>query len=634
LIKVDEDEFRMSEDEIRMFSLSSMSQEDLEAFDRLMDSQYDPGDAEADEPEYFAAALGAVAGGFASASTGGWVEGQAPYLVRGAYLRCHYGSHMRKLELHNGHGFFIGKDPMANAMDCIPGEWPANIPPFGVCLAPKGPEGVASVLLKAEKSNPVTGQPYRDINGKVIKMDDSIRGLPCMAEFVESWQNPHQETLVGMANETPYEAITMESFLVCKYLGLVEPVTSGQSPLEPARAEPMAADGPGANGTPYDERPQTPPWATRINSGICTEADYWAALDYFFLGEVSDWEDADEREAAQAIAVALSDQRVPFMWGLREAGYDIPYDWTFHEKLGFAGRYLAERDAAESQRDKNRINTKANNPNFDYHFLTDVNLALHLTLEQRKEALAIFEGSDYHTRPLQDYYTKLRSVEGSGLRDWSQDDIHRLIMKTTFAYSGAEVGTSGHELFALAASLGVLDTAYRVGTIGESFRALQDSVKAWQQTRANQAIQQGIHNSVSDIAPSQVDTPAATRAPTGEWVTVNEHMNDAPRAYQTQVTGRTGQAWVENGVKFDGMKDGRLIEAKGDYSGFVDKEGKLYWWFSKEQSLIDQAERQLGAAQGTPVDWYIANEPSMKIIEEIITREGHTEINFVLLPPQ
>ena len=49
----------------------------------------------------------------------------------------------------------------------------------------------------------------------------------------------------------------------------------------------------------------------------------------------------------------------------------------------------------------------------------------------------------------------------------------------------------------------------------------------------------------------------------GKWEKVNEHMSDFSRAYQKQITGREGMAWVQNGVKFDGIKDGILLDAKG-----------------------------------------------------------------------
>lgn len=38
----------------------------------------------------------------------------------------------------------------------------------------------------------------------------------------------------------------------------------------------------------------------------------------------------------------------------------------------------------------------------------------------------------------------------------------------------------------------------------------------------------------------------------------------------TYVTGREGEVWVQNGVRFDGMRDGVLLEAKDHYSQFID----------------------------------------------------------------
>ncbi|MCH8820611.1 MAG: hypothetical protein IIB03_09880, partial [Acidobacteria bacterium] len=41
-------------------------------------------------------------------------------------------------------------------------------------------------------------------------------------------------------------------------------------------------------------------------------------------------------------------------------------------------------------------------------------------------------------------------------------------------------------------------------------------------------------------------------------------MSDIARKYQKQVTGTpNGKAYFKNGVKFDGLKNGTLLEAKG-----------------------------------------------------------------------
>ena len=51
-------------------------------------------------------------------------------------------------------------------------------------------------------------------------------------------------------------------------------------------------------------------------------------------------------------------------------------------------------------------------------------------------------------------------------------------------------------------------------------------------------------------------------------------MSARTAAYQTQITGQTGQAYIVNGVKFDGYTDGMLLDAKGPgYATFLTIEG-------------------------------------------------------------
>jgi hypothetical protein len=149
---------------------------------------------------------------------------------------------MRRLNLPRSHGYYIGGDPLMNAADNVPGEGFGNIPPFGVCQSPTYPKGVASILLKAEKSSPITGEPYTDANGKAMEIEDNVKGPPCTALIVGLWQNPRQETLVGAACETPCDATTTGSFLVCNYGGIIEPLTSGQPKLDQPKADPEMGD--------------------------------------------------------------------------------------------------------------------------------------------------------------------------------------------------------------------------------------------------------------------------------------------------------------------------------------------------------------------------------------------------------
>ena len=94
----------------------------------------------------------------------------------------------------------------------------------------------------------------------------------------------------------------------------------------------------------------------------------------------------------------------------------------------------------------------------------------------------------------------------------------------------------------------------------------------------------------------------------GRWMRVEESMSPRAAAYQAQITGRAGDAFVLNGVKFDGFANGVLQEAKGPgYAAFI-KDGVFQPWFNGASDLVSQAQRQLGAAGGTRIRWYFAEE--------------------------
>lgn len=87
-----------------------------------------------------------------------------------------------------------------------------------------------------------------------------------------------------------------------------------------------------------------------------------------------------------------------------------------------------------------------------------------------------------------------------------------------------------------------------------------------------------------------------------------------------------------NGVKFDGFKDGVLIEAKGNYSNFVNKStGSFYDWFKGKESLISQANRQISVANGVKIRWYFNDPVSMEAVKKLLNGKVHG-IEFVLKP--
>ena len=114
---------------------------------------------------------------------------------------------------------------------------------------------------------------------------------------------------------------------------------------------------------------------------------------------------------------------------------------------------------------------------------------------------------------------------------------------------------------------------------------------------------------------------SAGRAP-GVWATASETMSSRAAAYQARITGRTaGSVYVVEGVKFDGFANGVLLEAKGPgYAGFVEN-GRFKPWFSGA-GLVSQAQRQLAAAGGLPIQWSVAEAEAAEAIKELFATRG------------
>jgi len=184
------------------------------------------------------------------------------YLVRGALLECDQGSHRRRLNIPLDHAVYTTKRPMLHKMDCIPGD-EHNISSFGVCnssLMTSGP----TVTLQAVKH---TGE-------ESVPTGQNVRGRACVPIIIGTWLNSYAPTkitdrfspvsqdggkspleivraaidddekttwerLENLVGHLPndYNSITTASFLVCKYGGLIEPVTSGQNFVETLELE-------------------------------------------------------------------------------------------------------------------------------------------------------------------------------------------------------------------------------------------------------------------------------------------------------------------------------------------------------------------------------------------------------------
>lgn len=164
-------------------------------------------------------------------------EPDEPYLVRGALLHCRNGSHDRRLNLPRCHGVHSTEHPLITRLDCLPGD-DQNIPTFGVCSSGKNP---SKEKITLESYVPV------DVDGKRQgEADSTVSGKPCVPVIVGTWLLTQDETRIvdngekdpddrklGRAQAKGQPMVTMKSFLVCKYGGLIEPMNCGQEYINP-----------------------------------------------------------------------------------------------------------------------------------------------------------------------------------------------------------------------------------------------------------------------------------------------------------------------------------------------------------------------------------------------------------------
>ncbi|HLL02105.1 MAG TPA: Tox-REase-5 domain-containing protein [Myxococcaceae bacterium] len=115
----------------------------------------------------------------------------------------------------------------------------------------------------------------------------------------------------------------------------------------------------------------------------------------------------------------------------------------------------------------------------------------------------------------------------------------------------------------------------------------------------------------------------------GQWGPAQESMSKRAARYQEQICGQpvSEAYWVggvgrnSGGVKFDGFKDGVLLEAKGPgYANKFDDELGPKAWFvqSGAKQLLEQAERQLRAAPGVPIRWHVAEKKAADAIRKLL----------------
>lgn len=120
----------------------------------------------------------------------------------------------------------------------------------------------------------------------------------------------------------------------------------------------------------------------------------------------------------------------------------------------------------------------------------------------------------------------------------------------------------------------------------------------------------------------------------GAWGAVTESMSARAAAYQMQIAGHPiTEGYIVNGVKFDGLTNGVLTDAKGYYAQFIEN-GQWKPWFTGEQGLLDQAQRQINVAGGTPIRWVFAEAEAASLVERILQSRGYSGIEIVVQAPK
>lgn len=122
----------------------------------------------------------------------------------------------------------------------------------------------------------------------------------------------------------------------------------------------------------------------------------------------------------------------------------------------------------------------------------------------------------------------------------------------------------------------------------------------------------------------------------GTWTTVNESMSDAAKSYQEFITGRSiRESFLLNGVKFDGLKNGILSDAKSGMLNFVNTNGTFKQFFLNSNTganaILDQARRQRAAAGDLPIEWHFEHRLVRDAFENLL-RNGGFNIKFIHTP--
>ncbi len=84
-------------------------------------------------------------------------------------------------------------------------------------------------------------------------------------------------------------------------------------------------------------------------------------------------------------------------------------------------------------------------------------------------------------------------------------------------------------------------------------------------------------------------------------------------------------------VEFDGYLDGTLLDAKGPNYAWMVREGEFRQGFNVRTEAVRQAQRQLDAADGVPVQWHVAEPEAAQAFRNLFADAG-LDIEVIHVP--
>lgn len=177
-------------------------------------------------------------------------------------------------------------------------------------------------------------------------------------------------------------------------------------------------------------------------------------------------------------------------------------------------------------------------------------------------------------------------------------------------------------------------TGVAVEKIGDFERRMGElNLRLADAEREAQAASKAAVEPVPESAPAPATEPATepetprvrVAEEPGQWAADFEggtNMSEGAAAYEVQTTGKaaSGSGYYVGGVQFDGYKGGVLIDSKFYVPGArmerLLREQNIFVGIK----LVEQAQRQLRAAAGTPIEWVVASEEATEVIRALFRR--------------